>query len=304
MTKILFSLYKNFAQEIMIMKKKIILLFLILCLSVDCKAGIILPDDNFVVGWTTAGKTLRFVGSDLFNYIDGGAELFHEFGFKELLVQGYRQKDKEIVLEVYQMESPEAALGIYLMKCGEETPVEKINARNSGNKYQFTIVKESFFIQVNSFAGDEKLIPIMITLTQQTLRFIPKEQPVKILDILPKENLVPGSELIVRGPYGLQPIYTFGEGDILQLNGKVFGVVGEYKDSNSGRYTQIVIQYPNVKDASSAFSNLIMNLDSYLEIIDQWEGSFIFKDFQEKFGLVDLNEDFINIKIKLSEKPK
>lgn len=286
------------------MKKKAILLFLILCLSVECKAGIILPDDNFVVGWITAGKTLRFVGSDLFNYIDGGAELFHEFGFKELLVQGYRQKDKEIVLEVYQMESPEAALGIYLMKCGEETPVEKINARNSGNKYQFTIVKESFFIQVNSFAGDEKLIPIMITLTQQTLRFIPKEQPVKILDILPKENLVPGSELIVRGPYGLQPIYTFGEGDILQLNGKVFGVVGEYKDSNSGRYTQIVIQYPNVKDASSAFSNLIMNLDSYLEITDQWEGSFIFKDFQEKFGSVNLNEDFINIKIKLSEKPK
>ncbi|UCE06154.1 MAG: hypothetical protein JSW07_21655 [bacterium] len=285
------------------MKKKVILLFFFLSLSVDCKAGIILPDDNFVPGWTTSGKTLRFAGSDLFNYINGGAELFHEFGFKELLVQGYRQKDKEIVLEVYQMENPEAALGIYLMKCGNETPIEKINARNSANKYQFTIVKESFFIQVNSFAGDERLIPVMTSLSQQTLKFIPKEKPVKIFDDLPKENLIPGSELIIRGPYGLQPIYTFGEGDILQLNSEVFGIVGDYKDPNSGRYTQIVIKYPNAKDASSAFSNLIMNLDSYMEITNQWDGGFIFKDFQKKFGLVNLNEDFINIKIKLSEKP-
>jgi len=92
------------------MKKTSLLLVIILCLSVGCRAGIILPDDNFVVGWTTSGKTLRFVGSDLFNYIDGGAELFYEFGFKELLVQSYRQADNEMVLEVYQMDSPEARI--------------------------------------------------------------------------------------------------------------------------------------------------------------------------------------------------
>jgi hypothetical protein len=285
------------------MKKKFLLLIFILCLTLDCKAGIILPDDNFVVGWTTSGRTLRFIGSDLFNYIDGGAELFREFGFKELLVQGYRQQDNEIVLEVYQMDSPEAALGIYLLKCGDETPIEKIAARNSGNKYQFTIVKGSYFILVNSFAKDEKLIPVMTSLSQQTLKFVPKEHPVKIFDYLPQANVVAGSGLLIRGPYGLQPIYTFGEGDILQLNGQIFGVIGDYKDATSGRYKLIVIQYKNSADARSAFANLITNLDPYLTLLDKSENRFSFKDFQDKFGLVELNKDVIKIKIKLEQKP-
>ncbi len=285
------------------MNKKFSILFFVLCLSLKCSAGIILPDDNFVVGWTTSGKTLHFVGTDLFNYIDGGAELFHEFGFKELLVQSYRQADNEMVLEVYQMESPEAALGIYLMKCGDENPIEKITARNSGNKYQFTIVKGSYFILVNSFAGDEKLIPVMTELSQQTLKFVPKERSVKIFDTLPKENLVPGSELLVRGIYGLQPIYTFGEGDILQLKGQIFGVVGDYKDPTIGRYKLIVIHYKNPDDARSVFTNLLTNLDPYLTLLDTSENRFSFKDFQDKFGLVELNKEVIQIKIKLDRKP-
>ncbi|MDZ7330520.1 MAG: hypothetical protein ONB13_09870 [candidate division KSB1 bacterium] len=284
------------------MKKAPLLTIIILWLAVDCHAGIILPDDNFVVGWTTSGRTLRFVGNDLYNYIDGGAELFLEFGFKELLVQGYRQKDKEMVLEVYQMDSPEAALGIYLMKCGEETPIEKIDARNSGNKYQFTIVKGSYFIQVNSFAGDEKLIPIMRELSRQTLRFIPSERPVRLFDLLPKEHLITGSELIIRGPYALQPIFTFGEGDVLKLGGKIFGVVGDYKDPNLGRYKLILIRYASEADAQSAFGHLMAHLDPYLKVLDQSKNAFNFQDFESKFGFVAVKGDMLQIKIGLERK--
>jgi len=286
------------------MKLKAFLIIAIICLSVNCRAGIILPDDNFVTGWTTSGKTLRFSSGDLFNYIDGGAELFLEFGFKQLLVQNYQQRDNQIVLEVYQMKNPIAALGIYLIKCGDETPIEKIPARNSGNKYQFTIVKGSYFIQINSFAGDEKLIPIMTSLAQQTLKFIPTEPPVTIFEQLPKQDLVPGSELIVCGPYGLQPIYTFGEGDILQLQGKVIGVIGDYSNKQYGRYSRLVFNYQNSEEAQSAFQHLLLNLDPYLQILDQYDNGFIFKDFEEKFGKVRLNRNSIEIIIKLKQRPQ
>ncbi len=283
--------------------KKILVVFFLFSLTIKSIAGIILPDDNFVTGWTTTGKTSRFLENDLFNYINGGAELFHEFGFKQLLVQGYRQWENEIVLEVYQMKSPEAALGIFLMKCGNETPIDGINARNSGNKYQFTVLKGSYFIQVNSFAGNEKLIPVMTELTQQTLKFVSNEKPVQIFDNLPKENLISGSELIVRGPFALQPIYTFGEGDIFQLNGKIYAVLGDYQDEQNGKYTQIVIKYPDEKDALAAYESLIENLDPYLEISENLESGFIFKDYQNKFGLVSLKDESIEIMIKLKQKP-
>ncbi len=37
---------------------------------------IVLPPDGFAPGWAKADKPRRFQKTDLFNYINGGAELF------------------------------------------------------------------------------------------------------------------------------------------------------------------------------------------------------------------------------------
>jgi len=62
------------------------------------------------------GEPELYVGDDLFNLINGGAELYHEYGFLEVLAA-------EIVIpatdpfkvEIFDMGSPEAAWGIYSM---------------------------------------------------------------------------------------------------------------------------------------------------------------------------------------------
>jgi len=284
------------------MIRKFLSIFL-LCLFSNLFAGIDLPNNNFVPGWVKSDSLLRFPKDDLFNHINGGAELFHEFGFTDLLVQNYKNDKNEIVLEVYQMENPGAALGIYLMKCGKETPVQGIASRNSGNKYQITIVKGNYFVQINSFSGDEKLIPVLVTLAQRTLLNIPEQQEVQLLNNLPKPNFVSGSGLIFRGPYGLQAIFTFGDGDVLQLKGKTFGVVGNYLDKNKSEYTKILILYDDNNSAKSAFDNLVANLDPYLKIINQTASGIIFKDYKNKFGIARLQNNKLQINIHLKEKP-
>lgn len=286
------------------MKKQFIICF-ILFLVIELMADIILPKDNFVKGWLKSCQTLRFTKNDLYGHINGGAELFLEFGFNELLVQRYEKGGEEITLEIYIMDSPDAALGIYLMKCGNETPIKDIPARNSANRYQFVLVKGDYFILVNSFSGNEALIPVMVELTKNTLAAIPQGNPVKLLEYLPKENLVAGSERIIRGPYALQPIFTFGKGDIFKLGGKIFGVVGDYNNSKGKAFcTRIIIPYPQEEDALSAYKNLIEKLDPYLKIINKSEKELIFKDYSAKFGKVKLNNNVIEIIISLSEKPE
>lgn len=201
------------------------------------------------------------------------------------------------------MESPESALGIYLLKCGVETSVEGIEARNSGEKSQFTILKGRYFIHVNNFKGDAALLPVMVTLAREMLRTLPEENPIHLLDYLPRENLVKGSERLIRGPYGLQPIFTFGEGDILQLGGKVFGLVANYRDDKNEVFTRILIPYPDKASASSAFQNLCANLDPYLKVLKQWENGFSFLDYQKKFGCVELKEQTLEIQVNLSVEP-
>jgi len=276
--------------------------------TVAARADLSFPEDNHAPGWVKSERAFRFEKSNLYDYIDGGAELFLEFGFDRLLVQRYKRVDAkredEIALEVYAMESSEAALGIYLTKCGKETPIRGIKARNTGDRYQFCIVKGDCFIQVNNFSGDETLLHVMVKLAQRTLATIPKGHPVKLLNRLPKKDLVAGSGLIIRGPYALQPIFTFGRGDVLQLGGRVFGVTGDYVGASGDIYTRIFIFYPESKAALAAFENLVNNLDPYLEIIRRWERGFSFKDYRDKFGIVELKGDVMRIEINLPEKPE
>ena len=240
---------------------------------------------------------------DLFNYINGGAELFLEFGFVMLDVRIYRRNESEISLNIYRMELPESALGIYLYKCGSETPIKGISDRNSGGPYQISAVREKFFIQVNNFDGNKANIPAMIKAIENATANMPENRPVAILNNLPDENIIPGSKRIIRGQYGLQPIYTFGRGDILQLRGKVFAVLADYKSKIGTIYTHILVRYPSEESAISAFKNLILNLDEYSSIIHKGDRGFSFKDFQEEYGHVYLKKNFLEILIHLTKLP-
>lgn len=262
-----------------------------------------LPDNNTVDGWQKYGPQQTFSKNDLYGHIDGGAELFLEFGFDSLLVQDYTHDETSLSLEVYCMECPEAALGIYLMKCGLETPSEVIGARNSTNKYQSLVVKNSLYIQLNNFTGDSIAKSIMPALLNHLLSGIPDSGPMKLLTVLPDKNKIPGSEKIIRGQYALQSIYTFGEGDLLQLEGKTFGAVANFKSEDNGQYTMIILPYPEENRAKNVFKNILENLDPYLKIIEKNNNAFIFQDYKKEYGKICLIDSTISILIHLVIKP-
>lgn len=262
-----------------------------------------LPANDFIEGWKKTEPLQTFYKNDLYGHINGGAELFLEFGFDSLLVQDYANVESTLSLEVYCMDSPEAALGIYLMKCGQETPSAEIQARNSTNKFQILAVKNNIYIQLNNFKGHEKSGKAMPVLLNKLLSEIPDTGPLKILTILPEEIKIPGSEKIIRGPYALQPIYTFGEGDMLQLGGKIFGVVANYKSEDNAHYTKIVIPYPSADKARAVFNHLIQDLDPYLTILEKNDMDFIFQDYKKKYGKVKLASEKLFILFHLESKP-
>ena len=285
------------------MKNYLPFITIILLIQTAFCDSIKLPENNFRQGWYKSDFLLTFYENDLYGHIDGGAELFLEFGFDSLLVQDYTNGEASLSLEVYCMKSPEAALGIYLMKCGQEIPSRDIEARNSTNKYQSLAVKNSLYIQLNNFKGNTKAESIMPVLLNNLLSKIPVSGSLKIFSILPDKDKIPGSEKIIRGQYTLQSIYTFGDGDILQLEGKTFGVVASYKSEDNGQYTLIIIPYPDENKAKNIFNNLIKNLDPYLKIIDKNDNRLIFQDYQKKYGKVRLTNKTISIIIHLDVKP-
>jgi hypothetical protein len=271
--------------------------------SLATAAEVVVPAGGFAPGWKESAPVQTFTENDLYGYIDGGAELFLELGFQELLVQRYARAGDELVLEVYQMTSTEAALAIYLLKCGREKPVAGIAVRNTGDRYQVTLVKGRCFITVNNFTGSEKVLPATVSLVQKVLTTIAEETPVRLLESLPKDSLEAGSEKIIRGQFSLQPFFTFGQGDILQLGGKVFGVLGSYRSRNDSVFTRMVIPYPSRASAQAAYEHLLGHLDPYLEILSRSGSGFTFKDYAGKYGEARLKDSVLSIRVNLWEKP-
>ncbi len=127
--------------------------------------------------------------------------------------------------------------------------------------------------------------------------------PMAELRALPPQNLVPGSARLVRGAYGLQAVYTLGDGDILLLERRLSAVAGEYR-SAAGNYTLIVAEYPTPGNAQKALQHLQQNLDRYLKIVARTPNGFVFEDYSKKYGAVAVRGARLEAKVKLSKRPE
>jgi hypothetical protein len=260
-----------------------------------------IPEPGFAAGWAKAGQLRTFTGQDLFNQIDGGAELFLEFGFAKLRLQSYARDKAELTLNAYEMESAASALGVYLMKMGRETPFPEIAARNSGEEAQVTILKGRHFIQVDNLGDVPASKAEVAALANAFLAGVAEESAPTPLELLPAEGKVAGSERLVRGPYGLQPYFTFGEGDILSLGGRIFGSLAEYRMPDGAAFTRLIVPYPDPDTAAAALAHLRANLDPYLKVTGDRSDGFDFVDFQAKTGAVARSGAVLDIRFNSTD---
>jgi hypothetical protein len=253
--------------------------------------------------WSESGRARQFVGADLFNHIDGGAELFLELGFNQLTVRRFTDGKATLAQEVYEMKDPTAARGIYLRFRGKGLPVTGVHGRNVGGRYQIIAQKDRYFVQLTSASGDERLVPAMSDLVNNALASIPNDGNVALLDLLPAEGLVPNSEAIVCGPYSLQSVFTLGEGDILDLNGERCGIAGDYETEQDGGFTRMIVAYGRPEIASAALQHLLQGLDQQLEIIRRDASMVVFHDSEGRFGSVSVADDKLDLRLHLVRDP-
>ena len=65
-------------------------------------------------GWARAESVGVYAGKDLYLLIDGGADLFFEYGFVRALSSDYTHPpDASVTTELYEMNSAEAAFGLF-----------------------------------------------------------------------------------------------------------------------------------------------------------------------------------------------
>ncbi|HMA54533.1 MAG TPA: DUF6599 family protein, partial [Acidobacteriota bacterium] len=176
--------------------------------------------------------------------------------------------------------------GVYLMKMGRETPFPEIAARNSSEEVQLTILKGRYLVQVDNLGDVPASKAETVALANAFLAGVAEESGPTPLDRLPAEGQAPGSARLVRGPYGLQPYFTFGEGDILSLGGRIFGALAVYRMPDGSGFTRLIVPYPTPEAAVAALAHLKADLDPYLKVTADRPDGLDFIDFQARKGSV------------------
>ena len=205
----------------------LILLILIHCSGAPSREGILayLPEKNELGDWKPMDDPQTAEGEDLFLLINGGAEIYYEYGFKRAVIQSYTSENgKSINIEMYEMEDPAAAYGVYTFKTSDRGKPVSIGQEALQEDYYLNFWKGHFLVTLIGFDTDED--------TQAGLMMMARAIEVKITDVGQKPVLASYLDdarhvTYLEGNLGLFNKYEFDTQNIFALRE---GVIGYYDD--------------------------------------------------------------------------
>jgi len=243
---------------------RILLSALLMCIL--CSSAVLSDDDvtrllpESVDGWTKSGVQRIYTRQNLFDYIDGGAEVYLAYGFQRLTVLRYAATSPDsaekgsITVEVWRMDSSADAYGLFSL----ERDAEKINVGQDG-VYGYDRVrfwKDRFF--VDCFAEQEVAREVLTKIGKKIASKIKKngDRP-PLVSKLPRDNLISGSVHFFHQYLVLKNLYFFERAESLGLDSQTNCVLADYA-MDEDTLKLLVIEYPDTVKATSAHIGFIM----------------------------------------------
>jgi hypothetical protein len=210
----------------------------------------LLPASGAVAGWERTGEVGVYLSDNLFDYMDGQAELFFVYRFERLAVQEYQRGDEgPIIVEVYQVASPADAYGLFsFYATGEPMDLGASGAVEPGRLISFW--QGRFYARV--FAYGEAEQESLSALARQVAAGMPEEKELpELVTRLPQENLVPGSARFFHQKLSLDNLIWLGDENILNLSEQTNAVLAVY--TYDGTKAQLLaVEYPDAATAEAA----------------------------------------------------
>lgn len=198
------------------MYKIIIVVVLVCSVIVSSSSANNLP--KILAGWKLSEEE-HFPGQKLFDHINGGADIYYEYGFVQVHVGYYQKNDQEILVERYQMTDRMAAYGIHSITRDITAP--ELPSPYYGRIYDFYLdcIHGNDYIKIinyDTLSHEERMMILKSLIPDPVGPRGLKE----IFSILP-EKRIPGSEIIFRGALGVRNFCILGQEKIFDFGGSV-----------------------------------------------------------------------------------
>ena len=178
-------------------------------------------------GWTAPDFVRTAAGTGLFELIDGGAELYHEFGFKRAAAWSLETAERaSIQIELYEMTDAPAAYGVWsIMQTGQFTR-GTLGQGSLRFGYYVAFWSGSYFASVTGARADVTTQAEVDRVAAQLTALLPSDGTLPgWFDRLPSAGMV--TRKYFRGKIALSNIET---GHAAELVDGSEGILAEYAD--------------------------------------------------------------------------
>lgn len=201
--------------------------------------------------WAISEKDNKFDKQKLYEYIDGGAELYLSFGFKKAYnrtLSAVGQPD--MIVDIFDMGSAKNAFGVF-------TYSREVIDTTFGQGSQYTtgllqFWKDRYYVSILASPETEQSKQAIFTMAEKIdLAIGEKGDLPTILKLLPPDSLDQASVRYFFHSAWLNSYYFISNENILNINDDTEVVLAKYRQ-NDKRQILLIVKYPNQKFAETA----------------------------------------------------
>jgi hypothetical protein len=213
-------------------------------------------------GWTLAGRLQVFSPDMLYEYIDGGADLYLKYDFEELQVIEYRKEKMSVSAEVYRHRDADHAFGIYSQ---ERVPSADFLALGAQGYYENAVcnfIQGGYYVKLSSENTGSDDREILLAFARRISQELPAQTALPaILSAFPSDGKKPNSEKFIAKDFlG----YAFFHS----------GFIADY-DRSGQKYQLFVISGDSPDDARAMLGQYLKQIKQEMNLA---EGTYELKD--------------------------
>ncbi len=261
-------------------------------------------------GWKL-GEIATYKGEELYGPIDGEAERYMYYGFKEAFFASYKDKDDNGIIDVqiYRMDKSDSAYGIFSMYDSPNVkhhvlPEEMaLSALSDG---ALDLMKGEFFIRISQHQMDAD--PELLKLVGKSVagNLEGETRLPDILSLLP-EGYVEGSIRYFRKWETYREINFELFENALNLSGETEGIQTIYTITEDGieKDKLLIVKYPDEADAKGTFSKFVrFFIDEGFEAVEQEKGPVLISRQGNPYAKFSLRSNYIYGFLDISSEEK
>ncbi len=209
-------------------------------------------------GWKWDGKGVKYKTRELFEYIDGAAELYLAYGFQNVTVRRFEKSGQPpLTLEFYEMDSSEDAYGVFSFERQDEAVGVGQGSEFGGGLLRFW--KGKYFVSLYADGEGMEVEAVLLKLAKLTADSIPATGPEpRLIASIPGKDfgLIDKSIRYLKSHILLNQRFFISHQNILNLNRDTETVLAQFLQEKQ-KVQFLLVRYPLVKSAGEAYRSFM-----------------------------------------------